>query len=109
MNEYRLSAWPDLPSGFDRIGHSRALSQLSHRYLTLDDLVKITGLPRAELRELLDQVQEQGCLIGRAVPGMESSSSLVHRAVQRVAEAIGFAPEWRGKGTVQRIRIDPRP
>jgi hypothetical protein len=108
MNEFRLNAWPDLPSGFDRIGYSRALSQLSHRYLTLEELTKASGLTRQQSQDLLDLVDDQGCLAQRAVPGMHLPSSFVHRAVQRVAEVIGWVPEWRGKGTVQRIRIDPR-
>ncbi len=108
MNEFRLSGWPDLPSAFDRIGYSRALSQLSHRYLTLEQITKASGLSRGQAGELIDLLDDQGCLVQRLVPG-NSAASIVHRAVQRVAEALGVVPEWRGKGTVQRIRIDPRP
>jgi hypothetical protein len=106
MNEFRLSGWPDLPSAFDRIGYSRALSQLSHRYLTLEQVAKISGLSRSQVSDLIDLLGDQDCLVKRAVPGM-TPASVLHRAVQRVAEAMGIVPEWRGKGTVQRIRIDP--
>jgi hypothetical protein len=105
MNEFRLSGWPDLPSGFDRIGYSRALSQLSHRYLTLEQVVKVSGLSRSQAHDLIDMLGDQGCLVKRGVPGM-TAASMLHRAVQRLAEMLGVVPEWRGKGTVQRVRID---
>jgi hypothetical protein len=108
MDEFRLSGWPSLPSSFDRIGFSRALSQLSHRYLTVDELSKASGLTRAQAEDLLDLLVEQACVVQRPVPGV-ASLGFAERMAQNVVRALGMVPQWRGRGTVRRIRIDPRP
>lgn len=108
MDEFRLSGWPSLPSTFDRIGFSRALSQLSHRYLTVDELTRASGLSRSQVDDLLGLLVEQGCVVRRPVPGV-TSRSLVGRMLQNVVRALGVVPHWRGRGTVRRIRIDPHP
>jgi hypothetical protein len=107
MDEFRLSGWPSLPSSFDRIGFSRALSQLSHRYLTIEDLAKVSGLTKAQSETLLDLLVEQGCVVRRPVPGV-ASLGFAQRVAQNVVRALGVVPQWRGRGTVRRVRIDPR-
>ena len=43
MKEYRLAAWPQLRPPFDKIAYRRMLSDMSHRYMTLAQLVGDSG------------------------------------------------------------------
>jgi hypothetical protein len=107
MHEFRLSGWPSLPSSFDRLGFSRALSQLSHRYLTVDELVRASGLSRGQVEDLLEQLEAQACVVVRPVPGVAGRGPL-SRVASALARSLGVFPSWRGRGTVTRMRIDPR-
>jgi len=47
MKEYRLVAWPQLRAPFDRIAHRRMLSDMSHRHMTVAQLIECSGMRRS--------------------------------------------------------------
>jgi len=72
MKEYRLVAWPQLRAPFDRIAYRRMLSDLSHRHMTLGQLVDCSGARRHEVRSFLDMLESRRLLAEREVPAAES-------------------------------------
>ena len=65
MKEYKLSAWPDLPSSFHRTSYRRMLSDMSHRFVSVQQLVAASGATRMEVRLLLQMLHERGLLLER--------------------------------------------
>ena len=65
MKEYRLARWPDLPPRYHRTAHRRMLSDLSHRHLTLSQLVERSGLRRQEVRLFIEMLDGRGLLLSR--------------------------------------------
>lgn len=65
MKEYRLAAWPQLRAPFDRIAHRRILSNMSHRYLSLAQMVDDSGLRRQDVRAFLEMLVTQGLVSQR--------------------------------------------
>lgn len=65
MKEYRLLAWAELPAPYHRMAYRRMLTDLSHRYMTLAQLVSASGLKRQEVREFLDMLEARDLLIDR--------------------------------------------
>jgi hypothetical protein len=62
MKEYKLAAWPDLPSAFHRTTYRRMLSDMSHRYVTVQQLMAGSGANRMEVRLFLQMLGERGLL-----------------------------------------------
>jgi len=56
MKTYRLAAWPQLRPPFDKIAYRRMLSDMSHRHVSLAQLVDTSGLRRSEVRQFLDML-----------------------------------------------------
>ncbi|HET9821135.1 MAG TPA: hypothetical protein VFQ16_04860 [Burkholderiaceae bacterium] len=65
MKEYKLSAWPELPAPYHRTAYRRMLSDMSHRYMSLNALVMASGAARTEVRQFLDMLAENGLLLER--------------------------------------------
>jgi hypothetical protein len=65
MKEYKLSAWPDLPSSYHRTSYRRMLSDMSHRYVTVPQLMTGSGASRLEVRTFLQMLGERGLLLER--------------------------------------------
>lgn len=65
MKEYKLSAWPDLPASFHRTSFRRMLSDMSHRFVTVQQLMAGSGASRMEVRMLLQMLGERGLLAER--------------------------------------------
>jgi biotin operon repressor len=72
MKEYRLAAWPELTPPFDRIAYRRMASDMSHRYVSLEQLVDSSGLKRHEVRAFIEMLAAQGLLTERS--GFHSNS-----------------------------------
>lgn len=66
MKEFKLSAWTDLPGAYQRTVYRRLLSDLSHRFITEQQLVANSGASRGEVREFLHMLHERGLLHVRA-------------------------------------------
>ena len=62
MKHYKLQAWPDLGAPFDRTAHRRMLHRMSQRYVSLPRLLKESGLPRGEVLQFLEALDERGLL-----------------------------------------------
>lgn len=62
MKQYKLSAWPDLPAGFHRTAYRRMLHQMSHRHVTVRQLMAESGLARSAVIQFLDTLSERELL-----------------------------------------------
>jgi hypothetical protein len=60
MKEYRLASWPELPSHLQRTGHRRILSDMSHRHLTIAQLVECSGLKRQDVILFIERLETGG-------------------------------------------------
>jgi hypothetical protein len=67
MKEYKLAAWPDLPSTFHRTSYRRMLSDMSHRHVTVQQLMTGSSATRMEVRLFLQMLAERGLLREREV------------------------------------------
>ena len=76
MKEYRLVSWPDLRHPHDRTAHRRMLSDMSHRHLTVWQLVATSGLRRAEVQHFVDFLQTQGLVIEQERRGASAHDTL---------------------------------
>jgi hypothetical protein len=72
MKEYRLIAWAELPALYHRMAYRRMLTDLSHRYLSVAQLVSASGLRRHEVREFLDMLEGRNLLDERNLVAGES-------------------------------------
>jgi hypothetical protein len=67
MKEYRLTAWADLPAPYHRTAYRRMLTDLSHRHMSMAQLVACSGTRRQEVKQFLDMLDAQGLLNQREV------------------------------------------
>ena len=65
MKTYRLAAWPQLRPPFDKIAYRRMLSDMSHRHVSVGQLVDTSGLRRSEVRQFLDMLNAEQLLSER--------------------------------------------
>ena len=65
MKTYRLAAWPQLRPPFDKIAYRRMLSDMSHRHVSVAQLVDTSGLRRSEVRQFLDMLGAEHLLSER--------------------------------------------
>ncbi len=72
MKEYRLAAWPQLRTPFDKIAYRRMLSDMSHRHMTLANLAECSGLRRGEVRTFLEMLDAQGLITERVAAPPDS-------------------------------------
>jgi hypothetical protein len=62
MKEFKLAAWPDLPAPFHRTVYRRMLSDMSHRYMSVPQLVLSSGATKVEVRLFMQMLNERGLL-----------------------------------------------
>ena len=62
MKEFKLAAWPDLPAPYHRTVYRRMLSDMSHRYMSVQQLVLSSGAGRLDVRLFLQMLGERGLL-----------------------------------------------
>jgi hypothetical protein len=72
MKEYRLVAWPQLRAPFDRITYRRLLSDMSHRYMTLDQLAESSGMRRHEVRDFVAMLEARAVIADREAAAPDS-------------------------------------
>jgi hypothetical protein len=65
MKEYRLVAWADLPAPYHRTAYRRMLTDLSHRHMSMAQLVACSGIRRHDVRQFLDMLDGRGLLAER--------------------------------------------
>jgi hypothetical protein len=66
MKEFKLAAWPELPPAYHRTVFRRMLSDMSHRYMTVPQLVLSSGATKLEVRMFMQMLNERGLLRERA-------------------------------------------
>ena len=72
MKEYRLIAWPQLRPPFDKIAYRRMLSDMSHRHMSLGQLIECSGIRRHEVRSFLEMLETRGLITERDAPTPDS-------------------------------------
>ena len=65
MKEFKLAAWPDLPPAYHRTVFRRMLSDMSHRYMTVPQLLLSSGATKLEVRMFMQMLNEHGLLCER--------------------------------------------
>lgn len=68
MKEYRLAAWPDLGHPYRAIAYRRLLSDMSHRHVSLPQLVASSGLRRQDVLQLIELLDARGLINERRRP-----------------------------------------
>ena len=74
MKEYRLIAWTELPAAFDRMAHRRMLSDLSHRFMTVQQLVRVSGLRKPEVQQFIELLDGRGLLLEQEVGNPDTTA-----------------------------------
>lgn len=69
MKEYKLSAWPELPASFHRTSYRRMLSDMSHRFVSVQQLMASSGASRLEARTFVQMLADRGLLTEREAEG----------------------------------------
>ena len=89
MKEYRLVAWPELRPPHDRTAYRRMLNDMSHRHLTVWQLVATSGLRRPEVQSFIDFLHTRGLVTEqvRASPGFSDTLAPVLAWLQRTWHA----------------------
>jgi len=62
MKEFKLAAWPELPASYHRTVYRRMLSDMSHRYMSVQQLVLSSGATKLEVRMFMQMLAERGLL-----------------------------------------------
>jgi hypothetical protein len=62
MKEFKLAAWPELPAPYHRPVDRRMLSDLSHRDMSVPQLVMSSGATKLEVRLFMQMLNERGLL-----------------------------------------------
>ena len=62
MKQYKLTAWPELPAPYHRIAYRRMLSDMSHRYVSVQQLCESSSATKLEVRIFLQMLGERGLL-----------------------------------------------
>ena len=65
MKEYRLAGWPELQPPYHRTAYRRLLSDMSNRYVTLVQLVDMSGLRRLEVQNFVEMLEARGLVAER--------------------------------------------
>lgn len=74
MKHYKLAAWPDLPSAFNRTGYQRMLHQMSQRHVSVQQLMHESGFARGAVMQFLDSLSDRQLLLESEPTGSLGSS-----------------------------------
>ena len=62
MKEFKLAAWPELAAPYHRTVYRRMLSDMSHRYMSVPQMVLSSGASKLEVRMFMQMLNERGLL-----------------------------------------------
>jgi hypothetical protein len=65
MKHFKLTAWPELQAPYHRTPYRRMLCDMSHRFVSLQHLVSVSGLPKFEVRRFIEMLDEKGLISER--------------------------------------------
>jgi hypothetical protein len=74
MKQFKLTAWPELPAPYQRMSYRRMLSDMSHRYVSVQQLCDSSGATKLEVRVFLQMLNDRGMVRERE---HEDESSLL--------------------------------
>jgi hypothetical protein len=95
MKQYKLTAWPDLPSQFQKTTMRRVVSELSQRFVSVRDLARSSGASVRDVEELVAKLEKDGMLMTRALPQSVSQSGGSWQQWWPVAAVRGMVRDWR--------------
>jgi len=95
MKTYRLAAWPQLRPPFDKIAYRRMLSDMSHRHVSVAQLVDTSGLRRSEVRQFLEMLGAEHLLSEREGVAPDSLFGSLRPLGGWLRRALAPAPESR--------------
>ncbi len=72
MKEYRLVSWPELSEPFRRTAYRRMLTDMSHRFMSMPQLIDCSGLNRSMVRQFVEMLELRKLLIERESAAPES-------------------------------------
>jgi hypothetical protein len=88
MKEYRLIAWADLPAPYHCTAYRRMLTDLSHRHMSMAQLVACSGIRRQEVKQFLDMLDAQGLLDERGAVVADSVFDSLRPLGGRIRKAL---------------------
>lgn len=95
MKEYRLAAWPELAPPFDRTAYRRMASDMSHRFVSVAQLVETSGLKRQEVLAFIAMLSSRRLLSERDCFSRDSQfwslrplGGWLRRAISSCAQAV---------------------
>lgn len=62
MKQFKLTAWPELAAPYHRIAFRRMLSDMSHRYVSVQQLSDSSGATKLEVRAFIQMLTDRGLL-----------------------------------------------
>lgn len=65
MKHFKLNAWPELQAPYHRTPHRRMLCDMSHRFVSLQHLVTVSGLGKIEVRQFIAMLDGKGLISER--------------------------------------------
>ena len=65
MKLFKLTAWPELQAPYHRTAYRRMLCDMSHRFVSLQHLVSVSGLGKFEVRQFIDMLDGNGLICER--------------------------------------------
>ena len=65
MKHFKLTAWPDLQSPYHRTAYRRMLCDMSHRFVSFQHLVSVSGLGKLEVRQFIEMLDGKGLISER--------------------------------------------
>jgi hypothetical protein len=68
MKQYKLTAWPELPSRFRNTAMRRIVSEMSQRFVSARDLARSSGATPREVEDLLACLGKNHILMVRDAP-----------------------------------------
>ena len=67
MKHFKLTAWPELQAPYHRTAYRRMLCDMSHRFVSLQHLVSVSGLAKFEVRRFIEMLDEKGLISERSI------------------------------------------
>jgi hypothetical protein len=94
MKQYKLTAWPDLSSRFQKTQMRRVVSELSQRFASTRELARSSGATVREIEELIARLDKDGMLMTRDAP-QTAAASMSWRDWWPVVLFRGVVRTWR--------------
>ena len=109
MKHFKLTAWPDLQPPYHRTAYRRMLSDMSHRFVSFQQLVSAQRAEaRIEVRQFVEMLDGRGLLGERAVHRRPIRSSIA-AAARRLARQRPHRRDRRQPPALIRCRLRRKP